>query len=209
MLAVDHVIWAVRDLDEAAAELEGRYGLGSVVGGRHAGHGTANRIVPLGGDAYLEVMAVVDPGEAAGSPLGTRVLDRVGSFFGWCVRADDVTAEGARLGRILMAMDRTNAEGARVAWRIAGLEDAVEDASLPFFITWDMDRSLHPARSRVAHRVEPAGVARVTVASDPAALAERLGRGHGLPVEVVAGEPHGVVSVTVRTAGGELTVVPV
>ncbi len=47
-LRIDHIVWGVDDLDRAAAEVQERYGLASVPGGRHPGWGTANRIVPLG-----------------------------------------------------------------------------------------------------------------------------------------------------------------
>jgi hypothetical protein len=73
MLEIDHVIVAVADLDVAAAALEREHGLASVAGGRHPGHGTGNRIVPLG-DSYLELMAVVDEDEASASPLGALAL---------------------------------------------------------------------------------------------------------------------------------------
>ena len=46
-MELDHVLIAVAELEAAAREIEGRYGLTSVEGGRHAGWGTANRIVPL------------------------------------------------------------------------------------------------------------------------------------------------------------------
>lgn len=42
-LEVDHVLIAVGDLALGAREIEKRYGLASVEGGRHAGWGTANR----------------------------------------------------------------------------------------------------------------------------------------------------------------------
>ena len=82
-MELDHVLFAVADLAAAATEFESRYGLASVQGGRHDGWGTANRIVPLG-DAYLELLAVVDEDEAASSvsvaprrrqpdPLGVRL----------------------------------------------------------------------------------------------------------------------------------------
>ena len=45
-------------------------------GGRHPGHGTANRIVPLG-SSYIELMAVVDRVEADSSPLGSWVERRL------------------------------------------------------------------------------------------------------------------------------------
>ena len=66
---LDHILIPVGDLSSAVAKFEARYGLASVDGGRHAGWGTANRIVPLG-QTYLELVAVVDPKEAAHSAFG-------------------------------------------------------------------------------------------------------------------------------------------
>src|SRR5262245_13448232 len=68
-MELDHVLIAVTDLEEAARGFESRYGLASVDGGRHRDFGTANRIIPLG-STYLELVAVVDPGAAAGSSFG-------------------------------------------------------------------------------------------------------------------------------------------
>ena len=53
---LDHALIAVAVLATAASEIEARYGLASIEGGRHPGWGTANRIVPLG-DTYLELIA--------------------------------------------------------------------------------------------------------------------------------------------------------
>ena len=47
-LEIDHVLIAVADLAAAAQEIETRYGLASIEGGRHPDWGTADRIVPLG-----------------------------------------------------------------------------------------------------------------------------------------------------------------
>ena len=67
-MRIDHAIWATRDLDVAAARFEREYGLVAMGGGRHEGMGTHNRIVPFG-RGYLELLAVADPEEAAGSAL--------------------------------------------------------------------------------------------------------------------------------------------
>jgi Glyoxalase-like domain len=58
-LELDHVLIAVANLNGAARDLESRHGLASVEGGRHAGWGTATRIVPLG-ETYLEVIWALD-----------------------------------------------------------------------------------------------------------------------------------------------------
>src|SRR5207302_6576160 len=101
-LHIDHVVWGVDNLDRAAGEVQQRYGLVSVPGGRHPGWGTANRIIPLGQD-YLELMALVDPEEAALDAVGrglSRLLaggDGEGLLM-WCLATDDLDSTASRLG---------------------------------------------------------------------------------------------------------------
>jgi hypothetical protein len=85
---LDHVLIAVSDLATAGQGLEERHGLTSIEGGRHGGLGTANRIVPLV-DTYLELVAVVDETEAAGSAFGTGW--RAARFPGCWARASGPT----------------------------------------------------------------------------------------------------------------------
>ena len=146
---LDHVIVCVSDLMDAAGNYMAKYGLQSVEGGRHRGHGTANRIVPLG-DWYLELIAVVDPVEAAASELGTWVTDRAGrpGADALCLRPDDFERRVEDLGLEPVTMDRTTPEGHILEWRLAGLGLAVAHG-LPFFIHWDMPPGLHPGRIEV------------------------------------------------------------
>mgnify|MGYP003300549875 CR=1 FL=1 len=95
LMHIDHVVLAVRDLDAAGTRILERLGLGSVPGGRHPGWGTGNRIVPLGHE-YVELLAVVDPVQAAASPVGTWISNASRSgdrLVAWCVSTDDI--EGA------------------------------------------------------------------------------------------------------------------
>src|SRR3954447_21944915 len=75
-MRIDHVIYATRDLDAAAARIESELGLIARGGGRHDGLGTHNRIVPLG-RGYLELLAIADPDDAARSPLARAVPARI------------------------------------------------------------------------------------------------------------------------------------
>jgi hypothetical protein len=96
---IDHAIYAVEDLGEAADAIYEREGLASVPGGRHEGWGTANRIVPLG-ETYLELIAVVDVEEAESSDFGRAVRRAVTEerpFVGWVAATDDIEAVAGRL----------------------------------------------------------------------------------------------------------------
>ncbi|HEV2754947.1 MAG TPA: VOC family protein [Actinomycetota bacterium] len=204
MLELDHVIVAVRDLDAAAARFEDDYGLTALAGGRHRGLGTGNRIVPLG-NAYIELMAVVDESEP--SPLAhwvTRTAaagDRLGAL---CLRTDDIDGVAARLGETPLEMVRTRPDGVTLRWKLAGLEQMLATPGMPFFIQWYVEPGEFPGRAPVSHRSGATGIAWVEIAGDEAALAERLG-GPGLGVRVVPGEP-GVRAVGVATPGGEIVI---
>lgn len=203
---IDHVVLAVADLDEAGARLRREHGLGSMAGGVHPRWGTENRIVPLG-DQYLELLAVVDPDVGAASALGRALLDLVADgrdrWYAVCVAVDDIGAVGDRLGLGVEPGVRTRPDGVELRWRGAGLEDGRRDASMPFFIEWDVPAGSHPGRTPVDHDVEVGGIAAVEVSGDVVRLAEWLGpAGASLPIGIVDGPP-GVRAVELDVAGGE------
>lgn len=143
-LEIDHVVLCVESLDLAVRELEAK-GLPSVDGGRHVGHGTGNRIVPLG-DAYLELVAVLDPAEASKSVFGRWVAEnatRQAKAHGLCLRTDDLDSVCDRLELAPVSMGRQRPDGAELRWRLAGLEVMVSDG-FPFFIEWQVDPQDHP-----------------------------------------------------------------
>ena len=131
-MQLDHVIWATADLDAAAAWLERTHGLRAGGGGRHDGMGTHNRIVSLG-RGYLELLAVADPEEAAGSALGRAVTERLArvgeGLMAWAVTTEDVDAVAARLGTELVEIRRQGFVG-----RLTGVTEAMAEPCLPFFV---------------------------------------------------------------------------
>ncbi len=206
MLRLDHVVYAVRDLDAAGERFRKVFGLDSSVGGRHPGWGTANRIVPLG-DQYIELIAVVDADEAERTVFGRQVLECTADRDGWCAivaAADDVGAVAERLGLPVHAGTRQRPDGEVLRWRMAGLEDPVRETWMPFFITWDVPAEQHPGRVRAGHGVRAEAIARVEIGGDEARLREWLG-GDELPIRVT-GEAPGIRCVAIATSGGEIVV---
>jgi hypothetical protein len=121
---LDHVVIAVKDLGIAAKELESRYGLASLEGGHHPDWGTANRIVPLGGN-YLELIAVVDEASAARSVMGawvTRADPALAQPLGWAVRTNNLDDVARRLSLAVSSGSRLTRYGQVLRWRVAGLE---------------------------------------------------------------------------------------
>lgn len=199
-MQIDHLLIAVKDLDDTARELEARYGLRSVSGGRHPGWGTANRIVPLG-DAYLELIAVVDRSEAAASFVGRWVLaaePEMPKLFAWCARTDDLADVAARLGLRVDDGSRETPDGQILRWRIAGIENAAAEPALPFFIEWGPGTP-HPGHAAASEQ----RIAEVRLRADKARLYEWLGV-QDLSIRIDEGEP-ALTGVVISGPGGELT----
>jgi hypothetical protein len=179
-MRIDHVLYATRDLDAAAARLEAEHGLPASGGGRHVGIGTENRIVPLGG-GYVELIAVADPAEAERSPLGhalaVAIHERGEGLLGWVVAVDSVEAEAERTGAELSVIERA---GLRA--QLAGVATAMAEPTLPFFIQRD------PGIADPGAEGDAGGITWVEVAGDLDRLRTWLG-GAQLPVRVRDGRP--------------------
>ncbi|HVL32439.1 MAG TPA: VOC family protein [Actinomycetota bacterium] len=202
-LAIDHVIYATADLDAAAARFEEVYGLRSVKGGNHVEFGTGNRIVPLR-NAYIELMGITDKERAASNALGQFIeaLTEDGDrFFAFVVRTDELESHARRLGLEIMPGARQKPDGSTISWRLAGLDRAMDDPSLPFFIQWSPGVQ-HPGTDPIEHPAKARAISWIEVG----ALEPRLRawvHHEPLPVRISDGEA-GVRAVGVETPDGEL-----
>jgi glyoxalase-like protein len=202
VLRIDHVVFAVADLETAGTRLWGDHGLASVPGGRHEAWGTANRIVPLGDD-YIELLGVVDPIEAGRSPFGTFMRDLTLGGDRWytlAIRDDELDATTERLSLRLESGERVRPDGRVVRWRRGLLEDPALDPWLPFFIEWNVPPELMPGRALAQHRTPVTGISWVDLGGDEDRLAPVLAH-TGLPVRLVGGDS-GVRRVGLALEGG-------
>ena len=203
-LRVDHVIYAVDDLETAGARFYEEFGLGSVDGGRHPGWGTANRIVPLG-NAYLELVTLVDSEEAVSSAFGRAVSEAIAAReqrVGGVVATDDLETVARRLRLEIVHGSRTRPDGTTLSWQLAGVDRLVETGALPIFIEWGSPDELHPGRAHAHHRLTPRGFAWVEVATDQQSLSSWLGD-FEFDLRIVDGGP-ALSAVAISTDAGEL-----
>jgi hypothetical protein len=203
MLSIDHVVLGVRDINAAGRRLKGSFGLASIAGGRHAGWGTGNRIVPLR-DTYIELLGLMDEREVEASPVGRAVRALVAGgdrWLCWCVATDDLAGTAKRLGLDIDEGSRLRPDGTTLRWRSAGFAHALSNPSLPFFITWEIAPELHPGAAVADHRVTPTGISWVEVGADPR-LTDWLGE-QDLPVRET-GAGHGLIGVGVATTDGDI-----
>ncbi|KAA2256105.1 VOC family protein [Solihabitans fulvus] len=145
---LDHLVFAGPDLAALVAEFERLTGVAPTPGGRHVGRGTANHLVKLGENAYLELIGP-DPESAARQdlprPFGIDGLSAP-RLVTWAVRAADLDdriaaarADGYDPGDA-KPLSRRTPNGELLEWRLTPHEDA---GIVPFLIDWG--GTTHPA----------------------------------------------------------------
>lgn len=149
MIEPDHLVLATRDLDLGTAWLEQRLGVALAGGGWHSRMGTHNRLLHLGDDFYLELIAIDPQAQAPGRPRWFELDRREALPAGrprlvhWVARSDDILRDAAAsteaLGDIL-AMERGD-----YRWRITVPPDGhlPGNGLVPTLIQWE--GPVHPA----------------------------------------------------------------
>ena len=160
---LDHVVLSAPDLRRAVADFAARTGIEPTRGGSHPGLGTANFLVGLGADAYLEIIGP-DPGQPTPTTRRPFLVDqlRTPRVVTWAVRTGDLDAAvSAARDRgydpgVPRAMSRESPTGDLLRWRLTPPRPDYEAGLVPFLIDWGATE--HPtARSlpRVSLRAGP------------------------------------------------------
>lgn len=211
-MRLDHVSYAAgpEGLEGAACRLSASLGVDLVDGGVHPRFGTRNKVLPLAGGHYVEVVAVLDHPVADKVPFGQAVRARSqagGGWLGWVVAVDDITAVERRLGRPAVPGNRRRPDGYELRWRQVGVRGLMNDPQLPFFVQWLCDPSEHPSRGGQGARL-----IRLEIAGDPRRVAAWLGGPAHHPLDDVEvdwvapnGRP-GIVAVLLATARGAVRI---
>jgi hypothetical protein len=150
-LALDHLVYAVPDLESAIALFDAQLGIAPTRGGRHEGLGTHNAILCLEDETYIELIAA-EPDVAAPRIARPFGLDSLTSprLATWAVRSRDIESHvsqsrtrGYDPGTVL-DMTRAEPSGETLRWKLSLGSDSATSGLVPFVIDWGDTR--HPAR---------------------------------------------------------------
>ncbi|MGV9771477.1 VOC family protein [Streptosporangium sp. NPDC003464] len=201
---LDHLVYAVPDLLAGVAEFAARTGVTPAAGGSHPG-GTANYLVGLGPDSYLEIIGPDPAADPAGRPraFGLETLTEA-RLAAWAVHPDGIE-ETVRQAREhgydpgeVQPLSRLTPDGTLLAWRLTRRAEPAADGLVPFLIDWG--RTPHPAASGLPQL----GLVSFTATHpDPAAVRRDLAA-LGVSLDVTAG-PAATLQARLDTPRGPLT----
>lgn len=203
-MKLDHLLWAVPDVDDGIARFKDLTGIEAAIGGTHPGFGTRNALVSFG-QTYIEIIGP-DPDQALDGTLGGEFAALSAPYlYSAAFSTDDLGAARAAAARAgletgeIIEMSRTRPQdGVKLEWAILKLAQPDLGARFPFLIDWK--GSPHPSGTT------PGGLGLLSfkaVSPRPAALAEAFAAmGMDLPVE--AGASPGFVA-RLSTPKGEIT----
>jgi hypothetical protein len=149
--SLDHLVYAVPDLDAATSRFAEATGVEPAAGGRHLGRGTRNVLVGFTDTSYLEIIGPdpehpADPGVIA--PFGVGSLEHP-RLVTWAVHPADLedaattsAAAGADHGPP-WPLSRRTPSGRLLEWRLASVYPPPLDGVTPFLIDWGDTE--HPA----------------------------------------------------------------
>jgi len=140
---IDHLVFAVPELDQGIALIEERLGVRAAAGGKHVGRGTHNALLSFGGGAYLEIIAP-DPEQGAVGVALPFGLDEGGGprLVTWAAKAPDIekrfeAARAAGYEGQLLQMSRELPDGRRLDWSLTFPPPNVGGGVVPFLIRWE------------------------------------------------------------------------
>lgn len=154
---IDHIVYAVSDLEAGMDEIEKLLGVRPVIGGRHPDFGTHNALLSLGPTTYLEIIAP-DPDlpEPEGGFMFGVSDDQESRLATWALGTNSINeladaAVGAGVGIGSIETGSREAPGGTVlAWQFSNPYAMPFDGAVPFLIDWG--ETPHPAGT-----IPPAG----------------------------------------------------
>jgi len=201
---IDHLVYAVPDLEHGVDAVEALLGVRASAGGRHQGRGTHNALLALGPHTYLEIIAPDPEQRPITGPLwfdADRVT--VPRLVTWAANASGLEnlvqqaqQHGIDVGEV-MPGTRRRADGVELRWRYTDPLRQLAEGIVPFFIDWG--DTPHPAKS-TAQGASP--VALRAEHPQPEAVRNML-RALRLDLPVTEGEQRALIA-TIQTTRGRI-----
>ncbi len=198
---LDHILWAVPNLQEGAKIFEGLTGVKPILGGIHTNGGTGNYLVSLGYCVYFEIYGPAPNGVLDEGSQFLEDMDKP-SLFSYAVHSsnlEEMAQSGLEAG-LKAGSPKTNGrarpDGVMLNWEAFTFLDHPFADFMPFVIDWK--NSPHPSGSTP----EGATIKAFEVTHPEGEKLKRYFKAMGLPISVKIG-PHDL-KLILNTPKGEV-----
>lgn len=147
---IDHLVYAVKNLDKAVEFLGTRLGVNPIPGGYHQKFGTKNALIRLNEGIYLEILAIDPKNTEAVRPrwMGVDFLTQ-DRLTRWAIRSNELVRDGqiledysTGLGTLTNGLRKTP-DGKLLQWQLLVPLASPEVEIVPFSIDWSQSET-HP-----------------------------------------------------------------
>lgn len=150
MRKIDHIVYCTDDLEGEVERLEEKLRCSFSPGGRHLTEGTKNKLLNLGEECYLEVLAVDQDNVDILPPrwMGIDFLTK-SQVTRWALKTTNPRADSEILKNFNPAMgqinggQRINEEGKKLEWDLVMPLSKPEVEIMPFMTDWSRS-DVHP-----------------------------------------------------------------
>jgi hypothetical protein len=152
-MKIDHLVWAVPNLEQGVDYFEQLTGLRAAGGGSHPGRGSRNALLSFGNDQYIELIAP-DPAQSVqltkGQFSGIYSM-QAPALYTFAVKCDDIEALVEKASELGLAFQgptvfsRQPLDGPLLEWKLGFTEESKFGRYLPFYIDW-LD-TVHPSKA--------------------------------------------------------------
>lgn len=148
---IDHIVYAVKDLDQAVSDFEQETGIKVASGGQHLDHGTHNALIRIGERSYLEFIAK-DPNldqPQEGAWMGLDVLQG-NKITRWSLATSQISTDAQLINArhpdlgIVKEGSRMKKDGTLLKWKMSNVLPNPEVDVIPFLLNWEA--SVHPTK---------------------------------------------------------------
>lgn len=148
--SLDHIVYAVSDLDLASKELEKKLGVAPIFGGHHTTEGTKNALINLQDGMYLELIAIDHQHKniIQNRWMGIDILTK-NQITRFALKSENLAKDSITLKKynpimgILKKGSRHTASGQVLQWELLMPLPTPEVDLVPFIIDWS-ESDTHP-----------------------------------------------------------------
>lgn len=147
---LDHLVYAVPNLEKAMEDFENMTGITPIFGGYHTTQGTKNALVNLGNQAYLEMLAIDDKNTEISAPrwMGIDFTENP-MLTRWALKSKNLKTDAEVVKNYHTAMDkiqggqRKTDGGQLLKWSMIMPLASPKVELIPFFCDWQHS-AVHP-----------------------------------------------------------------